>query len=54
LRIALATLSRMAVEDHHTDALFRARSKPLLEVHRSLERQAWPYRFITSRCYGEV
>lgn len=39
--IALATLSRMVVEDYRTDSLFRVRAAPLLEVHRSLERQAW-------------
>jgi hypothetical protein len=38
--IVLATLSRMVVEDRN-GALAGARARPLIEVHRDLERQAW-------------
>lgn len=39
--IVLATLSRMVVEDYGAGTLSGIRAAPLLEAHRSLERQAW-------------
>jgi hypothetical protein len=39
--IVLATLSRMVVEDYESGGLSGPRAAPLLEAHRSLERQAW-------------
>lgn len=39
--IVLATLSRMVVEDERTGAFSGIDVAPLLEAHRSLERQSW-------------
>ena len=39
--IVLATLSRMVVEDYEVSGLSGPRAAPLVEVHRSLEQQAW-------------
>jgi hypothetical protein len=39
--VVLATLSRMVAEDHFVAELYGERARPLQDVHRRLEPQAW-------------